>query len=589
MKNIVWRSGVMLLIVLNLSFILVYRDFTDKNSIPSASRRIWFDDYSEQDAYWAGKNFAKDGFLKSKMLPNLTGSPEKNGYYVDTHYPALPHILYGLYLKMGISKLGLIRLVPIVLALISVFLIYYLLSMYFGPKIAITGSLLYSIHPVFLDNADHLHQSMYAWFLLLLTMILTTQIFKGTRKQNLILWLNFLVLVLLANVTFEYIINILLVTVGLYYYHKHYKTLKANRLHLCVLLAGPLFGFLLHFLQNALFFDSFIAAFQDLKKAFLSRTLNEGGGVDTYIFLTSPNEYLSYLGGLAARHYHLTFGFTVAGLLTIRLLVKEWRRYLALIFILLVGSITWWVIFRQHTFIHKHVDYRHLLFFAVAFFATVITALLEKCVEQFKKKSWWRATVSMFLLCMFIVPPIYSYYNYLVPIYRFRNQPKYLITGNQALNYKSIAYSSNFSYNNMSDPYSPVDGIVDNGNGYWYPTDDKESIYWYEIHLKKVVRVNNIKLLVPSREGLDRGKFTPRDYAIFIREGDGNEWQPVVKVEDYQYPNAYAGFVARRENGLCYLEHPIPISNITDVRVEVYSTFSGQNGPRINEIEIYKF
>lgn len=233
--------------------------------------------------------WARDGFLKHNFLQLIAGygklakyfeEPELNEhaqgivtgglighklYY--THYPSLYIIPIALLIKLGITKLFLLKILSIAASILGLIFLYVFIKLLSNKYIAFIAASYFGISPLFIKWADSLgyipQEDMWRFLILLLSLI-TFRYFTGPEKTSVsvkngylyisAIWISYF---FLALTSFNSTIFIFMWLVGLsaLYIYKYDALNAKNKFLIFIFLAifwslAPILGFILQLVQN---------------------------------------------------------------------------------------------------------------------------------------------------------------------------------------------------------------------------------------------------------------------------------------------------------------------------------------------------
>ncbi|KPK99239.1 MAG: hypothetical protein AMJ95_00400 [Omnitrophica WOR_2 bacterium SM23_72] len=349
------------------------------------------DEFSDANILSAGENFFRFGFIRTKFLPmfEVNADSPRNLY---THIPPLSDISNGLLrIVFRSDSLVFFRAFALFVAFLNLLFWYLFIKNFTGQlSVALWAGLFYLTNSMFLFCMDSLHQPSYADALRSVIFFLYFKILTTPKKKPFIYLFVWFLYFIVSLFTFEYLLYLALFFIFFPLCFRKEKKIFIPKLFICLLMLAPVFGFLLHFLQNAWYFGGAGGAFEDLKRAAVERVVHSSDSA-------FKNLNLSAWWQLAlARHASLAFMFNSFGLLTFLFicfllfnqLSKESKQAmgplmrLCVLFVIL--GISWYVTFPAHTVAHAFVNFlaRHLVPAASLFFAflvyIVFTFLKEK-------------------------------------------------------------------------------------------------------------------------------------------------------------------------------------------------------------------
>lgn len=374
------------------------------------------DEFSDASALTAGENFLKFGFIKCRFLPSYNYSADKPKD-LNTHYPPLSEIFNG-FLRAVFRTDSLIsfRVVSIILSFIGISCWYLFIRSFLTSSIlAYLATLFYLAHPFFIYGVDSLHYHCYSevirFLLFLIFIVFLNSICTKKKIMLLCLWI---ISLLNALVTFEYIIYLSLYILFFRYFFADFKE-KISMKIIFLVVSAAVFGFLLHFLQNSWYFGSFSLAFRDLKDIFLKRTIGNHE-------LPQGLNFLTWFKYVILRNFSLVFYFdTLVVLLSIFFAFilysklsdksrKQIKKLFYLFIAFLICGISWYVFFPSHSLAHAFVNFlpRHLVPAAAIAF-TIFTYIIYSFL---KENNLWRniylRTSWMAIVCVIIFTGLFK-------------------------------------------------------------------------------------------------------------------------------------------------------------------------------------
>lgn len=131
-------------------------------------RLNWGDSGSDYNVMTAGRNFQKYGFLRLHLTPylldpSLMSDADRSMIY--THYPQLPDLMNGLERTvLHLSTIVQFRFVALMFSFGALFFGYRLVERYWGRQTAQIAVALCVVNPLWIQHADYLHHTPYAFF-----------------------------------------------------------------------------------------------------------------------------------------------------------------------------------------------------------------------------------------------------------------------------------------------------------------------------------------------------------------------------------------------------------------------------------------
>ncbi len=324
-----------------------------------ARNGILGDGFSDINVLSSAKYFLDSGFTQTKWLPVHDYYPAgKNTPQVYTHYPALPNILAGTYAKLfNTVNEPLLRLIPILLAVVFFFFIYFVLNQLLQQQtIALVGSSLLWMGCYFLNFADNLHQHLYGEFLKWIYFYLLYQYHRNESKSlPLIFWL-FIIMMVQVNISFEQPVYLGILTVGFSIIYQKSIFTKTTLLGAIAVILG----FALHLWQNALYFGGWQPAIDDFIKAYTFRTT--GTEVEGYVkeapFTLKDTWQIPFDWFNRMERYFVLPGWAILiiSYWGIKWLKKYKPELLKISIAVFFASIAWSIFMPQHAFIHAFTN-----------------------------------------------------------------------------------------------------------------------------------------------------------------------------------------------------------------------------------------
>lgn len=354
------------------------------------------DQYSDTLVHQAGMYFYDFGFRKSSFLPmhGYKGDQNDLNIHAYTHYLPLPDILCGVYMKILRTKDDqTIRVFPLLISLLWLFLIFKtLLLITKNINHTILGFSILILSNYFIAWADNFHKHMFEelskwWFLY------CTWMFMVEKNKKYIIW-AVLAMALAISVSFEAaLVNMVLFTMLTILFQRKIFTKE-------IIMIGTMavFIFLIHLWQNTLYFDSFEIAIDDLLHSYQQRAVGHGPNVNE---LGHPIGFLDYLTSPIKSINRIERFFLISGwaamILFIFYLKKEkTNNYIKLLISLFIASVSWSLIFPQHSSVHAFTSRNWGLFMGI------ITAVILPYYFTFLKATWSKSTLYKTIHCIFI-------------------------------------------------------------------------------------------------------------------------------------------------------------------------------------------
>ncbi len=379
------RSALVLLTVLFLALAFLRIQFPDLDH---------GDEFSDANILSAGQNFAKFGFIRCRFLPafemNLKAPA---GLY--THVPPLPDVLNGLWrMLFKTDSLVFFRAIALMVAFLNLLFWYLFVREFSGSVLfGFLAGLFYASNSMFLFCVDSLHQPSYVDMLRSLIFLLFLLITVSPERKSRSLWLVWALYFLSSLLSFEYLLYLAIFFIFFPLCFRKTQKSAYPKLFICLLMLAPLFGFLLHFLQNTWYFGSFSGAMQDLKRAAIERVVHSKDmpfGKLTFAIwgehAIGRNFSLSFMFNYYLLSSMLFVAFFFYGQLAketkqkIRPLINLWG-------LMLFCGVSWYVVFPAHTVAHTYVNFlgRHLVPAASLFFALFAYIIYNYVKEKHRR------------------------------------------------------------------------------------------------------------------------------------------------------------------------------------------------------------
>jgi len=344
------------------------------------------DDWADAEYLMAARNFVKFGFVTCHFLPILAPQTEMGEVAPYTHYPPLGLIWDGFLMKLfRCESLYPLRAMALLLSFLNL-MFWYLFIKRFSKSslIAFLSSVFYLFSPIFIFAADSMTQIAYADFVrsaMLFSFIIMLD--SEGKKKSLFLDIIWLLLVIEAFITFEYIVYMSIFFILYKYFYKISRAAFSIK-DIIILLSASVFGFFIHFVQNVWYFGSVALAFNDLRdiavtsigsRADMSMSLNLGTWLEMVI---ARNFSLVFLF-----NYFILITFIAFSFFLYRSLSGETKERIRSLFkltaIFIACGISWYIIFPSHSLAHTFIKFlaRHLIPVSSLVFALVIYAALS--------------------------------------------------------------------------------------------------------------------------------------------------------------------------------------------------------------------
>jgi hypothetical protein len=351
------------------------------------------DGYSDKNAHSTARYILDYGFLKSCLLPvwDYNGDPSDTTIGVYTHYPALPDVLAGVYAKIfRTDDDRILRIIPLILAIIWFYLLYNVFGKILKnkPKAFLSASILI-LSNYFLAWGDNLHKHLYEELLKLIFVYGLYRYYETERKNKLLLLGLCLVFITAVNISFEPVIYLAIVAIGFSWIY----TRKIITYEVIILGLSALLGLGLHALQNYYYFGSWQVVWSDMKGAFLLRTVGqETAGTAIAEKSMSIADVIKLPIDIVNRieRFYLIPGwaFIIIAYLGMKEIKKESLHTFQIAIVLLIASLTWFVVMTQHGFIHIFTTRQLGIFYGLVI-GYGLFAYWEKYKEARKAKKAW--------------------------------------------------------------------------------------------------------------------------------------------------------------------------------------------------------
>lgn len=356
---------------------------------------------------WATDNYSDE--IMFREMQEVAAGRHRYGIVSITHYPNGPGYLFLPLLKFGVQSDRAVRWVPYTFSiLVSAFLIFSLISLPLSRKaraLLLSAWLALSLLPGYVYWQGDIHEHSFALSLALASITILLNADSSKKKAPLLIQLGF-VGFLSAWMGFDFLpvqcVTTLVVAWIMGQAVQKQASLSSLRWALttaAVLALGMVLGITSHLWQNALYFDSWAIAWNDLLGSATARA-----GLDASAQALNPEYFRGLENALAqtqissdrltvtwamAKEFFLKWGsplwttFFSAVLFLIPMLIlgprkERWLRWLktfSLPLILgLLASVSWIALMPKHSVAHFHFLPRHfivgLLSFAIALVAS---------------------------------------------------------------------------------------------------------------------------------------------------------------------------------------------------------------------------
>lgn len=314
------------------------------------------DAYSDINTYSAMQYFFDFGFTKSFLLPihNYKGDKNETNINAYTHYPALPDILAGIYAKiLNTDSDRLVRIFPIILSIVFFFFIFYFLKNILPDKnAAFIGSMILVLSNYFIFWADNLHKHLYEEFIKWIYVYVLFIYYKGGQNNKWLILICGFLFIIAANVSFEPITYLMVVTLGMSWIFKRKIVTWENTFLIFMVFTG----FALHFYQNVLYFNSLDTAIKDMTYAAELRTTGNASAQNemkrTLVlmdYVGIPFDWMNRIERFFLIPGPAFFFFAYLGLKEIKQTNKQ---LFELGIVLIIATLIWNIAMTQHALVH---------------------------------------------------------------------------------------------------------------------------------------------------------------------------------------------------------------------------------------------
>jgi hypothetical protein len=369
------------------------------------------DEYSDANILNAGKNFVKFGFIRCRFLgfyePNL--DKPLNPYI---HAPDLSSVINGGLRKIfKTDSLRFFRIFSLLFSLLNLFFWYWFVKRITRSNaISFLAAIFYFTNPFFIYGADAIYQNAFSDFLRALIFFCCIKMLDSSHREKISLLFIWILVVLETCITFEYIIYLSLFFILLSAFYPQAK-IKLSKKHILILLSAPVFGFLLHFLQNVWYFGSFNLAFQDLKNIALERMMHSSDAPPLNLYI-----WLRYV---LARNFSLVFIFNWFTLFILTFfscilyqplsakVKEEVNSLLRFFFLFCLCGISWYIIFPSHSWAHAFILFlvRHLLPAAAIGF-TIFSYITLSFIKENLRLNFYTKAFTIFIIIFILLSGI---------------------------------------------------------------------------------------------------------------------------------------------------------------------------------------
>jgi hypothetical protein len=332
-----------------------------------ARNQIFGDGYSDINTISSAWYFLDSGFTQTSFLPvheyfTMSGMP-----IVYTHYPALPNIIAGIVATLTQSRSEeVMRIFPLLLSSLLLVMMYKVLHRIFANNLLANGAfLLLVLSNYFIAWADNLHQHLYGELLKWVSIWLLLDYFTQPEKRIKSLWLLYAVMLLQVNISFEQAVFLGAMSAAASWF---YQRSLFNYLTIGLFLSLVV-GFMLHFMQNVIHFQSWQVAFDDMFGVLKYRTTGSAEGVHTgseatyktWEMIKLPIVWLNRM----ERFYLLPGWFVLVLYIYFFKPTHQQQAISKMIWILFIASVSWSLVMPQHAYIHNFTGKHFAVWYAV--------------------------------------------------------------------------------------------------------------------------------------------------------------------------------------------------------------------------------
>ncbi len=416
-----WNVGLIAPVLLICYVVILFRVFNISIYEDTKARDFYHgDSYSDINAHSTAMYTYDYGFAKSKGLPvwKYKGDSDTTNIAVYTHYPSLPDDLAGVYAKIFNTKSeSVIRIIPVLISLAFAALIFYVLNLFYKDKaLASISGCIILLSNYFIFWADNLHKHQYEELLKWLFVGLIYIYYEGGKKQRMLLFWMILIFIVNANISFEPIVYMAVVTVGFSIIYD--KTLFSKETILLGLAAVS--GVFIHLLQNYLYFGSVELVYKDMADVATLRAVGAGNNVEQnelkrsltwFDFANIPN-----LIQMRLERVFLIPGpaFFVFAYLAFKKFKKEHTKLYSILIVLLIASVSWLLLMTQHATVHCFTIRHFGIFYAVAI-GVGLKEYYTLYQTKIKHITWMLILHYIFItyiVCMMVAQQFIDYFRY---------------------------------------------------------------------------------------------------------------------------------------------------------------------------------
>lgn len=374
-----------LLIIWRIIFVPLYDSKGGRNFLRG-------DEFSEKNTHSALRYFKENGFSGTYWLPVFNYDEIQAGIpkLVYTHYPALPDILAGFYAEiLNTTNPQIIRIFPLLLSVGWFLFIFYMLGKMLPDKrAAFLSACIIVLSNYFIAWADNLHKHMYEEALKWIFVFGLFRYFESGRKNTFLLAGLCILYIISANISFEPILFLAVITVGFTWtYTKRILTKETIFLGLAAVV-----GFGLHLWQNTLHFGTLEIALKDLTNSAVMRTVGDTSShlnelkrtLHWQDYVLIPFHWLNRI-----ERFFLIPGWAMLYLsyLGLRKLKQENLKLYQIAITILVAGLIWSFAMAQHFLVHNFTTRNVGLFYGfIAGYGIFAYIEVLKNASQYKLK-----------------------------------------------------------------------------------------------------------------------------------------------------------------------------------------------------------
>lgn len=367
-----WNVGLITPVLLICYAVILFRVFNISIYEDTKARDFYHgDSYSDINAHSTGMYMYDYGFSESKGLPvwKYKGDFDTTNIAVYTHYPALPDFLAGVYAKIFNTKSErIIRIIPVLISMAFVVLIFYVLNLFYKDKaLASISGCIILLSNYFIFWADNLHKHQYEELLKWLFVGLIYLYYEGGKKHRMLLLWMIIIFIVNANISFEPIVYMAIVTVGFSIIYD--KTIFSKETIWLGIAAVS--GVFIHLLQNYFYYGSIELVYKDMIEVATLRTVGAGNNVQNELKRSLTWLDFANIPNLIQMRLERVFlipgpAFFVFAYLAFKKLKTENTKLFSILLVLLVASVSWLLVMTQHATVHCFTIRHFGIFYAVA-------------------------------------------------------------------------------------------------------------------------------------------------------------------------------------------------------------------------------